>query len=68
VLRAVVTIASGPESGRIPEQIVVKNPVTDGWRLIFQVEPAGKDPVELRAYLDLGGEALTETWTYTLVP
>jgi glucans biosynthesis protein len=68
VLRAVVTVASGPESGRIPEQIVVKNPVTDGWRLIFQVEPAGKDPVELRAYLDLGGEALTETWTYTWVP
>ena len=68
VLRAVVSIASGQESGRIVEQIVTKNPVTDGWRLVFQVEPAGDDPVELRAYLDLGGEALTETWTYTLLP
>jgi glucans biosynthesis protein len=68
VLRALVTIASGEESGRIVEQIVVKNPVTDGWRLVFQVEPASGDPVELRAYLDLGGEALTETWTYTLLP
>jgi glucans biosynthesis protein len=68
VLRAVVTVASGQETGRIVEQIVVRNPVIDGWRLVFQVEPAGDDPVELRAYLDLGGEALTETWTYTLLP
>jgi len=67
VLRAVVTVGSGEKSGRIVEQLVTKNTITGGWRLVFQVEPAGNEPVELRAFLDRGGEALTETWTYTLV-
>ncbi len=68
VLRAYVTVASGEGSAEIVEQQAYKNSVTGGWRLAFQVRPLGNDPVELRAFLDLAGEALTETWTYTLVP
>ena len=38
------------------------------WRVTFRVLPAkGKQAVDLRCYLTLYGEALTETWTYQLV-
>ncbi len=69
VLRAVVTLGSGDqEQGEILEQQAIKNPVTKGWRLIFQVRPSGGDPVDIRAFLQLGQEALTETWTDVLDP
>lgn len=68
VLRAVVSVDGGDEKGRIVDQYVIKNPITKGWRLGFQIETADDEPVELRAYLDKGGSALTETWTYTLLP
>jgi glucans biosynthesis protein len=68
VLRAYITVASGETTAEVIEQQAYKNTVTGGWRLAFQVRPLGDDPVELRAFLDLAGEALTETWTYTLVP
>ena len=50
------------------DQHVVKNPVTGGWRLTFQVRPKRKEPIELRAFLDKGGETLTETWSYVILP
>jgi len=68
VLRGVVTIASGEQSAELLSQQVVKNPVARGWRLIFQVRPKQKGPVELRAFLDKGGEALTETWSDVIRP
>lgn len=34
-----------------------------GWRLIFDFDMDGADPVELRAYLRKDGQALTETWS-----
>ena len=68
VLRGVVTIASGDESAELLDQQVVKNPVTGGWRLTFQMKPLRNDPVELRAFLDQGGNSLTETWSDVIVP
>lgn len=68
VLRGVVTIASGEQSAELLSQQVVKNPVTSGWRLTFLVRPKQKNPVELRAFLDKGGEALTETWSDVILP
>jgi glucans biosynthesis protein len=67
VLRGVVSVGDASK-GKIVEQVVMKNQATGGWRLMFQVAPTGSAPVELRAFLDLGGDALTETWTYTLIP
>ena len=66
VLRAVLTV--GPKDGEIVDQHVVKNPQTGGWRLTFQVRPKTDQPVELRAFLQKGDEALTETWSYLLHP
>ncbi len=67
-VEGVVTVASRPETGQIVEQHVLKNPVNGSWRLSFQVRPSGTGPVELRAFLKLGKDVLTETWSYSLVP
>jgi glucans biosynthesis protein len=64
VLQGVVTV-SGAE---LREQQVVKNPVNGQWRLTFQLRPTGGGPVEMRAFLKKGEEALTETWSYFLEP
>jgi glucans biosynthesis protein len=68
VLRGVVTIASGDETAELLDQQVVKNPVTGGWRLTFQIRPLKNEPVELRAFLDQGGNSLTETWSDVIRP
>jgi glucans biosynthesis protein len=73
-VEGVVTVGSG---AKIAEQQVYKNRFTGGWRLVFQVLPdeafsADKDrpknPVELRAFLKLGDNVLTETWSYACEP
>jgi periplasmic glucans biosynthesis protein len=65
---------------RLIEQQLYKNSVTGGWRLVFQIGfedpsslekvlPAIRRPVvELRAFLKLGDNALTETWSYAYQP
>ena len=68
VLRGVITVASGPDAAELLDQHVVKNSATGGWRLTFQVRPKRKEPVELRAFLDKSGEALTETWSSVILP
>jgi glucans biosynthesis protein len=55
-------------SGRLGEVRVEPVPPLDLWRLVFDVEPEGTKPVELRAFLRLRGEPLTETWSYRWQP
>ncbi|HEX4024057.1 MAG TPA: glucan biosynthesis protein [Steroidobacteraceae bacterium] len=38
------------------------------WRVSFQLSPKDTQSVDLRCYLTLYGEALTETWTYLWTP
>lgn len=66
--RGVVSVAGGKSVAEIIEQHVVKNPVSGGWRLSFQVRPARAQTVELRAFLENRGRALSETWSYAIVP
>ncbi len=69
VVRGVITARAGSEVGdELVEQHVTKNPVSGGWRLGFQVRPKDNRPLELRAFLQKGNEALSETWSYTLQP
>ncbi len=68
VLRGDVTIIGGDAAGELLEQHVLKNPNTGGWRLTFQVRPKRREPLELRAFIDEAGEALTETWSYVMLP
>ncbi len=68
-VRAVVTVGSGTgKEGDLLEEQVMKNPVTGGWRLVFQVRPKSDNPLELRAFLAKENEVLTETWSYVLLP
>ncbi|HEY6200053.1 MAG TPA: glucan biosynthesis protein G [Candidatus Binatia bacterium] len=64
-VKAVISL--GPD-GQLLQQAVIKNPVTGGWRLAFQVKPPKDKPLELRAYLQHNKDALTETWSYQLEP
>jgi glucans biosynthesis protein len=50
------------------EQQVIRNPLTGGWRLVFQVKTPDSEPVELRAFLRHGADVITETWSYLLHP
>ena len=68
VLHGVVTVVGGAEAGELLEEHVVKNPFTGGWRLTFEVRPKKREPLELRAFLDQGGDTLTETWSYVILP
>ncbi len=68
VLRGAVTVVGGAESAELLDQHVVRNPAIDGWRLTFQLHPKRRDPVELRAFLDQGGDTLSETWSYVIFP
>jgi glucans biosynthesis protein len=64
--RAVVTATNG---ATVYDQHVTRNPEAGGWRLTFQMKPKDpKQPVELRAYLEHDGEALTETWSSAWLP
>jgi glucans biosynthesis protein len=61
-------VSTGPgDAAELIDQHVVKNPITGGWRLSFQLRPKTPGPIELRAYLASGSGALTETWSYGLV-
>lgn len=64
----VVTAGPGQDAGELTDQHVVKNPATGGWRLSFQLKPRTNMPIELRAFLTADGDALTETWSYVLLP
>ena len=55
-------------SGKLLRQRVERTPRGTSWRLLAEVEPDGKKPMDLRAFLRLRGETLTETWSYLLRP
>jgi glucans biosynthesis protein len=68
VLRGVVTVVGGANVAELLDQHVVKNPEIGGWRLSFHIRPKTRDAIELRAFLEEGGEVLTETWSYQILP
>ena len=61
---AVVTTSRG-KVGTVSVYPVVG---TDLWRVMFDVGVSGDEPVDLRAYVKLGAEPLSETWLYQLFP
>jgi glucans biosynthesis protein len=64
---AVVSVGPGPEAAELLDQHLVKSPATGGWRVTFELRPKTAQPIELRAYLEAGGDVLTETWSYDLL-
>jgi len=54
--------------GTIGRAYIEPTPNTRRWRALFDLKPEGKEPVELRLYIQGNGEALTETWLYQFRP
>ncbi|HUZ74227.1 MAG TPA: glucan biosynthesis protein [Stellaceae bacterium] len=54
--------------GTVDNSYVIKVVGTSLWRAFFDVHFTGKDPLDLRCVLRLGGKPLTETWIYEYLP
>jgi glucans biosynthesis protein len=72
---ALNAIVSVPQSYGVDDVVVMKNEVTNGWRLVFKLKlpsdfmsflPGKKEAVELRATLQKDGQPVTETWSFAL--
>jgi glucans biosynthesis protein len=63
-----VTPVVSHSRGRIDNAYVIKVVGTDHWRALFDLTTEGDGPVDLRCYLRLGDETLTETWMYQWLP
>jgi glucans biosynthesis protein len=61
---AFVSVSGGTVSSQTLERVDQQ----DVWRLIIDVEPAGDQVVELRAYMIGAHRKLTETWLYQWTP
>ena len=53
-------------NSKVSPPVLLPNPIDNGWRLTFQVEPSGGGPIELRAVLRAGDKLVSETWLYRL--
>jgi len=63
-----VQAAASATGGEI-DNITVERLAANGvWRVSMRMKTNGEKPVDLRCYLTLYGEALTETWTYLWAP
>lgn len=54
--------------GTIRNLVTEKNQVTGGWRTFFDLAGAGSTAAEVRAVLQRGPQALSETWVYHFQP
>lgn len=56
-------------NGEIAESTTYPNEMTGGWRMVLRVRRVDeKRPVEMRAYLRLNKETISETWSYIIPP
>lgn len=63
------SVVTADANGEIIEARAYRNDVTGGWRMRIRVRPIDeKKPVELRAFLKQGANALSTTWSYILPP
>ena len=56
------------EKAEIKNIVTQPNPATGGWRLSFELSVKDKAPVEVRASLMQGNDAISEVWIYRWVP
>jgi glucans biosynthesis protein len=61
---APVTAVVTGSSGQIENVVAHKNAHTQGWRVSFELLPKDNEPADLRCFLKLGDDVLTETWNY----
>lgn len=59
-----VEVAVSASRGTISYIFTEQIPGTPRWRAQFDLDPDGQEPVELRAYLHVGDQPVSETWMY----
>jgi len=65
---AIDAVVTPGRNGRLVERNAYRNDVRGGWRMTLRVQRIDPtQPLELRAFLQQGQHALTETWT-TVIP
>lgn len=62
----VQAVVTGLDGTKVNQQQVFWVEPANGWRMSIEATPAPNKPLGLRAYLKLGGNTLSETWTYSL--
>ena len=56
-------------NGKLVENVAFRNPVTGGWRVALRLNRLDdKKLTELRGFLRLNNEVISETWSYVLQP
>ena len=56
------------EKAEIKNIVTQPNPAIGGWRLSFEASVKDKSPIELRASLMQGNDAVSEVWVYRWTP
>jgi glucans biosynthesis protein len=56
------------EKAQVQNIVTQPNPATAGWRLSFELSVKQKIPIELRASLMQGNDAISEVWVYRWTP
>jgi periplasmic glucans biosynthesis protein len=51
-------------SGEVKDLTVQRLPGEYGWRVAFKLQPEPDKPVDMRLFLTLRGQRLSETWNY----
>ncbi|MBF8270527.1 MAG: glucan biosynthesis protein G [Gammaproteobacteria bacterium] len=59
-------VVTGLNNTEIVEEFTEYNQALGNWRLSILAKPAEEQPLELRAYLKVDQQTLSETWTYRL--
>jgi len=55
-------------AGKPTDMTVEPLPDSDGWRVAFKLKPDGEKPSDMRLYLTLRDERISETWSYLWDP
>lgn len=63
-----VTAELSVSAGEVSDLIIQKLPGSHGWRAAFRLAPEGAQPADMRLFLVLRGQRLTETWSYVEYP
>lgn len=60
----------GTSAGTVEHATATHYPEIAGWRVVFDLRPPPEStaPIDIRLFLRLGGQALSETWLYQWAP
>lgn len=63
-----VEVVIDASRGSVSNEVAYPVVGTDRWRVLFDLEATGHDPVNLRMFVRLDDKALSETWIYQFFP